>query len=399
MKKAIKNLIRMIQQVEPIPQLEMVLWDGESLGCGGRPRVSLRIKAEIGARRLIGDGFLGFGEAYMQGDLDVEGDMQELLRLGFAINLDRAQPSFWKKLRLLPAYLKTRNSIHGAPQNISRHYDLGEDFYALFLDPSMSYSCAYFRSGEDSLEQAQKNKFEHISRKLMLKPGERLLDIGCGWGGMLIYAAGEYGVEGLGLTLSRNQYQHANEKIRSLGLQDRIRVVLEDYRNVTTGAFDKVVSIGMFEHVGKHYISLFMGKVSSLLKKGGLGLLHTIGKEVYSPADAWIMRYIFPGGYLPNLPEIAHAMGQTGLCTLDVENLRLHYVHTLDHWAANFEKNAGAVRDRFGESFVRMWRLYLNASSAGFKWGENRLYQILFSKGLRNDLPLTREHCYSNFRA
>lgn len=393
MKNAIKDLAHMIQQAESSARFAFEFWDGETLSAGEQPKVILRLKAETAAGRIIGSGFLGFGEAYMQGDLEVEGDLQELLRLGMTIKFDHVQPSLWKKLRLLPTYLKTRNSIRRAPQDISHHYDLGDDFYALYLDGTMTYSCAYFKNCSESLDEAQRNKYEHIARKLMLKPGERLLDIGCGWGGMLIYAAQEYGIEGLGNTLSRNQYEYAKRTIHEFGLQDRIRVVLEDYRNLT-GTFDKVVSIGMFEHVGKQYIPVFMEKASKLLKEGGLGLLHTIGKDVESSSDIWMKRYIFPGSYLPHLPEIAHAMGKTGLCILDVENLRLHYARTLDHWAANLEKNADKVRKMFGENFLRMWRLYLNASSAGFKYAESRLYQILFSNGLNNELPLTREHCY-----
>ena len=259
----------------------------------------------------------------------------------------------------------------------------------------MTYSCAYFRSPEDTLEQAQQQKYEHICRKLQLQEGETLLDVGCGWGGMLIYAAQKYGIEGLGNTLSQHQYEYANRKIKEMGLQGQIEVVLEDYRHLT-GKFDKFVSIGMFEHVGKEYIPDFMRKASELLNQGGLGLLHTIGKETDSSGDLWTTQYIFPGAYVPNLPEIAYYLGRTGLSILDVENLRMHYAKTLDLWAQNFEKNIEKVREMFEETFVRMWRLYLHASSAGFKYAENRLYQFLFSNGLNNQLPMTREHLCDN---
>jgi cyclopropane-fatty-acyl-phospholipid synthase len=329
----------------------------------------------------------------MSGEVDVDGDLRELLRLGIAIKFDGNGLRLRDRLRIIPACLAGGNTPERARKEISRHYDRGNEFYSLFLDDTMTYSCAYFRKSDESLEQAQLNKYEHIARKLMLKPGERLIDIGCGWGGMLIYSAQRHGVTGIGITLSRNQYEYANRKIEELGLQDRIQVFLRDYRNLE-GQFDKFVSIGMFEHVGRECIPEFMRRVTGLLKDGALGLLHTIGKEVYSPTDSWMTRYIFPGGYLPSLPEIVQQMGLSELSILDIENLRLHYARTLDFWTDNFEKNADRVREMFDETFVRMWRFYLQSCSTGFRYGSIRLYQILFSNGLNNELPMTREHIY-----
>jgi cyclopropane-fatty-acyl-phospholipid synthase len=374
-------------------QFAFEFWDGESIAYGNHPEMILRFRSKEGAKQILRNGFLGFGEAYMAGDLEVEGDLQELLRLGIRLGYDRRIPSFWQKILLRAHSLVTRNTLGRPPQNITHHYDLGDEFYQLFLDQTLTYSCGYFTSERDSLEQAQLNKYEHICRKLKLRPGEKLLDIGCGWGGMLIYAAQNYGITGLGITLSPNQYKRANRKIEELGLHISIKVVTGDYREID-GEFDKFVSIGMFEHVGKEFIPVFMKKLSSLLKKGGIGLLHTIGKEAQSLGDPWILRYIFPGGYIPNLPEIVGEMGLVGLSVLDVENLRFHYGHTLDSWADNYEKNLEKVRVMFDEAFVRMWRLFLNACSVGFKYGSSRLYQILFSNGLNNELPLTRKHLY-----
>jgi cyclopropane-fatty-acyl-phospholipid synthase len=243
------------------------------------------------------------------------------------------------------------------------------------------------------LEQAQLNKYEHISRKLLLKPGDSLLDIGCGWGGMLIYAAQKYGINGVGITLSKNQYEYADVKIKELGLDSQIKVIYKDYRHLS-GSFDKVVSIGMFEHVGKKFIPIFIKKVSVLLKKEGLGLLHTIGKDTPSAGDPWTFKYIFPGAYLPCLAEIIREMGKTGFSILDVENLRWHYAKTLEHWVENYELNVKNVREMFDEAFVRRWRLFLNGSIAGFRYGNSRLFQVLFSNGINNDLPPTRAHVY-----
>ena len=389
------NVADQMHSADPDARFAFEFWDGEAIAYGNRPEMILRFKSKKGAKKILCNGFLGFGEAYMADDLEVEGDLQDLLRLGILLRYDRRNLSFWQKIRFLAHFLATRNTLGRAPQNIEHHYDLGDEFYQLFLDRTLTYSCGYFTSDRDSLEQAQLNKYEHICRKLKLQPGENLLDIGCGWGGMLIYAAQNYHVKGLGVTLSRNQYERAKRKIEELRLPDRIRVALADYREIE-GEFDKFVSIGMFEHVGKAFIPVFMKELSRLLKKGGIGLLHTIGKVTESPGDPWILKYIFPGGYIPNLSEIVREMGLAGFSLLDLENLRLHYAHTLDRWADNYERNLARVKQMFDESFVRMWRLFLNASSVGFKYGSSRLYQILFSNGLNNELPLTRKHLYQD---
>jgi len=394
MKRAYRNLADMIRQADPDASLAIEFWDGEALSLSNKPKVTLRFKSADTARDLLARKWLAFGEAYTTGDIEVEGDLREPLRLGLAVNFDGAVPTLRQKLELFRTYVKTLNTRTRSSDNISYHYDRGNDFYALYLDKTMAYSCAYFENGCDSLEKAQLSKYEHICRKLMLKSDDRLVDIGCGWGGMLIYAAKNYGIRGLGCTISNNQYEYANNKIRELGLQKQIEVVLEDYRNLK-GKFDKFVSIGMFEHVGKEFIPLFIKKTSQILESGGIGLLHTIGKDAQSSRDPWIMKYIFPGGYLPYLGEVIEGMGKKGFSILDVENLRMHYAKTLELWTENFERNIDKVQEMFDEAFVRMWRLYLNSCAVAFMYGEPRLYQILFSNGLNNTLPLTRSHCYA----
>ena len=395
MKRSLMSIANQMHAVNPDSRFAFELWDGETVMYGKEPEVTLRFRSKEGARELLRKGFLGFGESYMAGELEVEGNLQELLRLGFSIEFDKNSLSYGEKMRFLLHRLNTQNTMRRVKHNISHHYDLGDDFYALFLDKTMTYSCAYYNTETDSLGQAQVNKYEHICRKLAVKPGEKLLDIGCGWGGMLIYAAQNYGISGLGNTLSRNQFEGVKRRIEELGLNHKIEVVLADYREIE-GQFDKFISIGMFEHVGKAFIPVYMRAVSNLLKKGGIGLLHTIGKDAESRSDGWILKYIFPGGYIPNLAEIVNEMGRAGFSVVDVENLRFHYGRTLDHWAERYEKNVDKVRNMFDEPFVRMWRLFLNASSAGFKHGSSRLYQILFSNGLNNELPLTRKHLYQD---
>ncbi|NSW86241.1 MAG: class I SAM-dependent methyltransferase [Syntrophobacteraceae bacterium] len=393
MKRTFEQIADRMHRSDPSAGFAIRFWDGTSVSYGNGSGVTLHIKSEKSAAAVLAKGFLGFGEEFTAGGVEVEGDLQELCRLALAIKFDGTSSPLLRKLRFLPVYLKTRDTENRAARNISRHYDLGNDFFTLYLDPSMTYSCAYFRSPHDSLEQAQQNKYEHICRKLMLKPGETLLDIGCGWGGMLIYAARKYRIKGVGNTLSTNQFEYSHGRIRELGLDHSISIALADYRKLT-GQFDKIVSIGMFEHVGKEFIPVFMKTISRLLKPGGLGLLHTIGTDADSYGETWACRYIFPGGYIPKLSEIIDHMGNTGFSILDVENLRLHYARTLDLWAENFEKNIDRVRQMFDDTFVRMWKLYLHSASAGFKHGDNRVYQILFSNGLNNDLPWTREGVY-----
>jgi cyclopropane-fatty-acyl-phospholipid synthase len=393
MKKVIKNIAQMMHQADPTACFAIEFWDGDAICFGNFPEVILRLKTKSCAKKIIRKGFLGFGEAYMEGDLEIEKDLLKLFRLGFAINFDEHCLPFWQKFRPLILSLLKSSTLRRAPKNISFHYDRGDEFYALYLDETMTYSCAYFSKPDDSLEQAQLNKYEHISRKLLLKPNESLLDIGCGWGGMLIYAARKYGITGVGITLSKNQFEYANRKIEELELQNQLKILYQDYRQLDD-KFDKIVSIGMMEHVGKKFIPTFIQKVSDLLKTGGLALLHTIGKDTPSTGDPWTFSYIFPGAYIPTLHEIVQEMGKTGFSILDVENLRLHYAKTLEKWAENFEGNIEKIRKLFDEKFVRQWRLFLNSTAAGFKYGNSRLFQILVSKGLDNTLPVTRAHVY-----
>ena len=393
MKEIAKKLAQMMHQSDPDACFAVEFWDGDSLCFGESPSVTLRLKTEACVRRIIQKGFLGFGEAYMAGDVDIADDLSELLRLGFVINFDDYKLPLWLKCRLSFLALINRDTLRRAPKNIAFHYDLGNDFYALYLDPTMTYSCAYFRNSGDSLEQAQLNKYEHICRKLMLNPDESLLDIGCGWGGMLIYAARHYGIKGVGITLSENQYEYANQKINDLGLKDQIQVLYQDYRTLNA-KFDKVVSIGMFEHVGKKFIPVFINKVADLLKDGGTGLLHTIGRDQPVSGDPWFLKYIFPGSYVPTLSEMTREMGKAGFAMYDIENLRLHYAKTLEKWTENFEQNVDTIKNMFDDAFVRRWRLYLTSAASGFMYGQLRLYQVLFTNGLNNDLPITRAHVY-----
>jgi len=394
MKSIVHSLLTQIYQNHPEISFEVQFWDGDKQRFGeGEPETILRFNSKQALKQVFSGGYLGFGEAYMDGGLDIEGDLRQLLRFGFDPAFENLKVSFPFKLRIAWNYILTQDTLRRTPKNIQHHYDLGNAFYRLWLDESMTYSCAYFRHENDALELAQQHKYEHICRKLRLKEGETLIDVGCGWGGMMFYAAKHYGVRATGCTLSKEQYSFVQDKIKSEGLEGRVTVLYQDYRKVA-GTYDKFVSIGMFEHVGKKYIPTFFDQVKRLLKPKGIGLLHTIGKDGFSYPDPWTTKYIFPGGYIPIIDETLHQMGKRKLHFVDVENLRLHYSLTLDEWARRYEQHLEEVRNMFDERFVRMWRLFLNGSSVGFRYGNTRLFQITFTNGLNNSYPITREFLY-----
>ena len=346
---------------------------------------------------LIGDDLLmSFGEAYMDGRVDVEGDLADLLSLALRSGLmsvtQKSQSFAGAALR---AAGKLRSLKH-EKENIARHYDLGNDFFRLWLDESLTYSCAYFRNASDTLEQAQRQKIDHSLKKLRLQTGETLLDIGCGWGSLVIRAAEHYRTNATGITLSEEQHAGANAAIEERGLQDTACVRLADYGVLPDEGkqFDKIVSIGMIEHVGKENLAGFVQTVEKLLKPDGLALLHLITSVKEGPINRWVEKHIFPGGYIPTLPEIITHLAARDFRIWDVENLAPHYRLTLDCWSERFERVAPAVLEKFDERFVGMWRLYLRASSAAFREGALEVHQILVSRGQATDFPLTREDIY-----
>ena len=403
----IKHLLHTFASQAAEQPIEVVFWDGERRTycrqpdtLKQKPVCTIHFKTRKALQQTLFQGSLGFGEAYTMGDIEIEGDLQQLIKLSLNPKIESCLGTdTLSKIRPILGCFTNLNSIKGARQAISFHYDRGNDFYREWLDQSMTYSCAYFRQENNTLEQAQEDKYEHICRKLLLQPGDKLIDIGCGWGGMLIYAARHYHISGEGYTLSRNQLEFAQQRSVELGISDRIKFHLRDYREAT-GIFDKFVSIGMFEHVGSKHYPDFFTMTNRLLKTGGIGILHTIGKNDGSPTDPWITTYIFPGGELPQLYDICRHMGQTSLQINDLENLRRHYYLTLQNWIKRFENRLIHIRNLLGgnqekiEQFIRCWRLYLNGSAVSFLHGNLNLYQLTFTKGLVNELPLTRDYLY-----
>ena len=393
MESLIANFARMMEAAVPGKDFRIKLWDGTEVTVGKAPLFTLWFKSKSALARTVKDQFLGFGEAYMAGEIEIEGDMQLLWRMGHLMGFADQPLSLMEKLKFAVFALSHRNTLDQSRKNISEHYDLGNDLYQIFLDETMAYTCAYFHSPDQTLEQAQLNKYDHVCRKLMLTPGQTMADLGCGWGGLLIHAAQNYGITGIGVTLSKEQHKFAQERTKALGLEDRIQFHVRDYREVT-GTFDAVSSIGMLEHVGKGFIPEKVKKIKEIVKPGGLAVLHFIGNDIPYPDDPWTAKYIFPGYHAPVLDHVIRELAGVGQSILDVENLRMHYVHTLRHWLGRFEANREKIEAMYDKTFYRCWQIYLSVGISSFEYGGNRLFQILFSNGLNNDLPLTRERLY-----
>jgi cyclopropane-fatty-acyl-phospholipid synthase len=388
---------RIFSQIDVI-SFAVEYWDGEVINYGNEPEAfTLQLKDEAICGGVLSNLSINFGEAYMCGAVDILGDMRSLIKLTYLIDYDKFTLTLPEKLKMVYMAWRQRNTLKKARRNIAHHYDLGNDFFSLWLGREMAYSCAYFQAPEDNLDTAQQRKFDHICKKLHLKKGESLIDIGCGWGGLAIHAAENYGVEVLGITLSKEQKRLADERIAALSLEGQVRIELLDYRELpSTERFDKVVSVGMLEHVGKENIDEYFRRLSLMLKEGGVGVVQSIGRMFEFPVNPWITKHIFPGMYLPTLSCMATPMGKRDLNITDVEVLRLHYTLTLDKWLAAFEENVDRIREMYSESFVRMWRFYLQICSVGFRYGETCLWQVQFTKGLNNNLPLTRDYLYTS---
>ena len=340
---------------------------------------------------------LYFGEAYTNGSLKIEnGTLSDFLEI-FLKNVGRDDINVYgkilNKIKGSYRYLTNFNKGTKSKKNVSHHYDISEKLYDLFLDSNRQYSCAYFKNENDTLEEAQSNKIEHIIKKLNIKPNQKVLDIGSGWGTLAINIAQKTQASVTGITLSENQLEYSKNKAKELNLENQVQFKLIDYREINE-KFDRIVSVGMFEHVGRKFYKRYFNTVSKLLNDKGVSLIHTIGSS-NPPRDPhpWITKYIFPGGYTPSLSEIAKPIEDSGLIISDIEVLRMHYAHTLRHWKERFLSKKETVLELFDEKFLRMWEFYLAGCEMAFKWGDQVVFQLQLTKD-NISAPTTRDYIY-----
>ena len=393
----------MLAQLPPALQklqlpLRLRLWDGHEFNFGPTPSVTIVIKDPTLVAQFTNPSLDLLGSAFVEGRLELEGSISEAIRVCDELS----QALVGDDEASAPARVYHDKATDA--ESISYHYDLSNDFYQLWLDRDMAYSCGYFETGEESLDEAQQAKFRLLCRKLRLKPGEYLLDVGCGWGGLARFAAREYGVKVFGITLSKEQLKLARERVKAEGLQDKVDLQLLDYRDLPQdGRFDKIVSVGMFEHVGHANLREYCEILSRAVREGGLVMnhgitsKHTDGRQVGRGAGEFIDRYVFPNGELPHLSMMTAEISEAGLEVVDVESLRLHYARTLEHWSQRLEHNLEAAAKQVPEQALRIWRLYLAGCAYAFAHGWINIDQILATKPHADgslELPPTRADIY-----
>jgi len=382
----------------PLP-LRVVLWDGRELEfSSGPPRVTIRVPDRSALRYLRSPSLYNLGRAYVEGDIEVQGRAADIISIGNALaaNLDKGRGRLGESLRRATPHTRELDA-----EAIRYHYDVSNEFYAAWLDPAMVYSCAYFENGSEDLATAQQKKIDHILRKIDLRPGQLLLDIGCGWGALVLRAAQAFGARCVGVTLSENQAALARERVARAGLQDRIDIRLQDYRDVE-GQFDRITSVGMFEHVGVQHLPEYFSRINRLLAPDGVVMNHGItttnvdnGASPYGGGQ-FIDQYVFPHGELAHLSTVVRTMQEGGLEVRDVENLRRHYARTCAIWTDNFETNAAHIRTLTEEKRFRIWHVYLAGCAYAFAHGRISLYQIVCGKaeGEVERLPWSRRYMY-----
>ncbi len=388
------RLLQRLLQAAGNPEVELLLWNGIAVrGADLRdtPAGRVRIKDRATLYRMLRDPQMEFGEAYSEGRVEVEGDLVKLLESAY-----RASPAERRRgvLARLVGRRPRANTLAGSRENIHHHYDMGNEFYSLWLGSTMAYTCAYYPTEDATLDQAQLAKFDHVCRKIRLQSGEHVVEAGCGWGGLAMHMAEHYGAKVRAFNISKEQIKWAREQAQARGLAGRVEFIEDDYRNVS-GQYDAFVSVGMLEHVGVENYPALGRLIRRVLPANGRGLIHSIGRNSPGELHPWIEKHIFPGACPPSLAQMAQIFEPSGLSVLDVENLRLHYARTLRDWLGLYERAEEKVRALYDEKFVRMWRLYLAGSIAGFTTGTLQLFQVVFATAENNDLPATRAHLYA----
>lgn len=370
--------------------VRIIFWDGSSVVYGdGEPEITIKFNEKIPVKDVTRNASLALGEAYMDKRIEIDGSIQKLMMAAYS-----SADSFMRNSKLRRFMPKQNHSEKESQQDIQHHYDVGNDFYRLWLDDTLTYSCAYFKDGNTTdLTKAQEDKVHHILQKLDPKPDSTLLDIGCGWGTLMLTAAKEYHLKVTGVTLSEEQYKFVQDRIQKEGLQNIAEVKLIDYRELGDRQWDYITSVGMFEHVGKENLGLYFKDVARYLKDDGVALIHGITRQQGGATNAWIDKYIFPGGYIPGLAEMIDHVTENGMQLADIEMLRRHYQRTLEIWDSNFNQHREEIQNQLGERFTRMWDLYLQACAASFESGNIDVIQYLMTKGPSGrHLPMTRDY-------
>jgi cyclopropane-fatty-acyl-phospholipid synthase len=375
------------------PDVAVALWDGQVVNAVSQnPAARLDVRERRALRRMLLAPDVGFGDSYSDGSIDVEGDLVDCLETVYRA-IAVASPSLLRRQLTAWANRPRSNTLVRARDNIRHHYDIGNDFYRLWLDERMVYTCAYYPHPDATLEEAQLAKMDHVCRKLQLAPGQTVVEAGCGWGALALHMARHYGVRVRAYNISKQQLAFARARARDEELADRVEFVEDDYRNIS-GRYDRFVSVGMLEHVGPENYRELGRLIHGCLAPDGLGLIHTIGRNAPRPNNPWTERRIFPGSRPPSLSEMTRIFEPWDFSVLDVENLRLHYGRTCRDWLDRFERSADRVEQMFDERFVRLWRVYLAGSVAAFTTGSMQLFQVVFAPGQSDQVPWTREHLY-----
>ena len=372
--------------------VKVVYWDGKSAVYGdGEPEVTITFKEKIPIRDVTKNASIALGEAYMDGKIEIDGSIQKLITAAY-----ESVGSFMRNSKFRRFLPKQGHSEKESESDVQSHYDVGNDFYKLWLDDTLTYSCAYFDHGNrDDLTKAQIDKVHHILKKLDPKPGKTLLDIGCGWGTLMLTAAKEYGLRVTGVTLSEEQFNLVQKRIKDEGLEDVAEVLLIDYRELGDRKWDYITSVGMFEHVGKENLGLYFKDIYKYLTNDGVALIHGITRQQGGAYNGWINKYIFPGGYIPGLQEMVGHIVENNMQIADIEMLRRHYQRTLEIWDMNFNAHRSQIQDMMRDRFTRMRDLYLQACASSFESGNIDVIQYLITKGASGkNLPMTRDYIY-----
>ncbi|KND59674.1 Cyclopropane-fatty-acyl-phospholipid synthase [Candidatus Burkholderia verschuerenii] len=396
-----KKLTQWVEEVRDRANLpaRLVLWDGQQHDFGqfAAPQVTLHVKSATALPYLMEPSLDNLGEAYVKGKIDIEGKLTDIINIGYS--LAKSTVTSASKLARVRRYFT--HSKASDKKAIQYHYDVSNEFYQLWLDKNMVYSCAYFENGDEDIDTAQLKKIDHILTKIQVQLGHRLLDIGCGWGALVIRAAQKFGAQCVGVTLSENQFRLATQRVKDAGLEDKVEIRLQDYRDVP-GQFDRITSVGMFEHVGRKNLAGYFTRIRELLVDDGVAMNHGITSsdsesgETSLGGGEFIDKYVFPDGELPHISLALQTIQEGGLEAVDVESLRRHYAHTLDMWANKFEENAEAAKKLVDDEHFRIWRVYLAGCAYAFENDDVSIYQVVCRKAGRSakTLPWSRRYIY-----